>query len=137
MDNLNIESIKTTAYYHNINNITDNYYCDHVYNTPSKSDSEFASALNQRTEISKMMASIVSVTKNDTPCEVFYDPIMGQLEELEGRICDILGPEALDHVKANISAVQATSGKGLNKIQLSKIWIVSEELGSKYIEKST
>ena len=46
---------------------------------------------------------------------------MVQLEKLEGHICDILGPEALSHVKANISAVQATREKGVNKIQLSKI----------------
>ena len=29
------------------------------------------------------MVSIGSVTKNDTPCEFFSDPIMDQLEELE------------------------------------------------------
>ena len=33
-----------------------------------------------------MMESIGSVTKNDTPCELFSDTIMGQLEELEGHI---------------------------------------------------
>ena len=68
-----------------------------------------------------MMVLIGSITKNDTPCELFSGPIMGQLEELEGHICDILGPEALAHIKANISAVQSTRGKGVNKIQLSKI----------------
>ena len=62
---------------------------------------------------------------------------MGQLEKLEGHICDILGPEDVAHVRANISAVQATRGKGVNKIHLSKIWVVSEELVSKSIEKST
>ena len=47
------------------------------------------------------MASIGSVTKNDTPCELFSDTIIGQLEELEGHICDILGAESVAHVKAN------------------------------------
>ena len=46
---------------------------------------------------------------------------MGKLEELEGRIFDILSPEYVSHVKANISAVQTTRGKGVNKIQLSQI----------------
>ena len=73
-----------------------------------------------------MMGSIVSFTKNDTPCELFSDPIVGQLEELEGHICDIMGPEAVSHVKANISAIQATRGNGVNKIRLSKIWVLSE-----------
>ena len=80
MDDIDIASITTTTYDQHIDNITDNAYCDHIYNTPSNSDSEFASSLNQRAEISKMMGSIGSVTKNDTPCEFFSDPIMGQLE---------------------------------------------------------
>ena len=42
-----------------------------------------------------MIGLIGSITKIDTPCELFCDPIIGQLEELEGHICDILGPEAL------------------------------------------
>ena len=76
MDDLNIAYITTTAYDYQIDNITDNVYCDHAYNTPSKPDIEFASALNQRAEISKMMGSIGNVTENDTPCELFSDPIM-------------------------------------------------------------
>ena len=65
--------------------------------------------------------SIGRINKNDTPCEVFSDPIMVQLEELEGRICDILDPEALSHVKANISTVQATRVKETDSIRISKI----------------
>ena len=84
-----------------------------------------------------MVVSIGSVTKNNTPCAFFSDPIIGQLEELEGRIFYILVPEAVFQVKANISAVQASHGKGVNKIQLSKIWVVSAELASKAIDKST
>ena len=137
MKDVNIASITATAYDQHIDNITDNAYFDHIYNTPSNPYSEFASALNQRAEISKMMGSIVSVTKHDTACELFSDPIMSQMEELEGHICDILGPKTVSHVKANISAVKATRGKGFNKIQLSKIWVVSEELVSKDIDKST
>ena len=83
------------------------------------------------------MGSIGSVTKNDTPCEFFSGPIMGQLEELEGHLCDIMGPESVAHVKANIRGVHAARGKGVNKIQLSKIWVISEELASKAIDKST
>ena len=55
MDGLNIVSITNTAYDQHIDNINDNAYCDHFYNTPSNPDSDFASALNQRAEISKMM----------------------------------------------------------------------------------
>ena len=62
---------------------------------------------------------------------------MGQINKLESQICDILGPEAVSHVKTNISAVQATRVKGVNKTQLSKIWVVSEDLASKAIYKST
>ena len=65
-----------------------------------------------------MMGSIGSVTKIDTPCTFFSDPIVGQLEELEGRICNIMGPETVAQVKANISAVCETCGKGVNKNQL-------------------
>ena len=68
------------------------------------------------------MASIGSVTTNDTPCESFSDTIMVQLEELEGNICYILGAESVAHVKANTNAVQATRGKGMNAIKLRKIW---------------
>ena len=57
---------------------------------------------------------------------MFSDTIMFQLEEIEGHICDILGSEAVSHVKANIIAVQATRVKGVNNIQLSKIWVVFE-----------
>ena len=83
------------------------------------------------------MASIGSVTKNDTPCELFSDTIMVQLEELESHIFDILGAEAEARVKANTNAVQATHEKGINKIQLRKIWVRSEELVSKAIDKNT
>ena len=106
MYDVNIASITATEYDQNIDNITDNYDCANVYNTPSNPDSEFASALNQRVEIFKMMGLIGSVTKSDTPSDFFSDLILGQLEELEGHICDILGLEYLAHVKANISAVQ-------------------------------
>ena len=136
MDDLNIASITTTSYDKHTENSTDNAYCAHIYNTPSNPDREFVSALNQRAEISNMMGLIGSFTKNYTPCEVFSYPIMGQLEEIEGQICDILGPEDVAHVKANISAVQATCVKGVNEIQLIKIWFVSEELASKAIGKS-
>ena len=76
IDDVNIAPIIATAYDQNFDNSIDNAYCDHVYNTPSKPDIEFASALNQRAEISKMMGSIGNVTENDTPCELFSDPIM-------------------------------------------------------------
>ena len=62
---------------------------------------------------------------------------MVQLEELEVHIFDILGPEAVDHVKVKIRDVQSTRGKGVNKIQLIKIWVVSEEQESISIDKST
>ena len=84
-----------------------------------------------------MTVSIGSVIKNDTPYEVFSDPIRGQLEELEGHICDIMGPESVSHIKAYISTVRETHGKGVNKIHLSNILVVSEELVSKAIYKST
>ena len=71
MDDFNIASITTTAYDQYIDNITYNVYCAHVYNTPNNPDSEFASALNQRSEISMMMRSIVSVTKNLHPVNFF------------------------------------------------------------------
>ena len=83
------------------------------------------------------MGSICSATTIDTPCELFSDPIIGQLEELEGQICNILSPEAVAQVKDNISAVQATREKGVNTKQLSKIWVVSEELGGKDIDKNS
>ena len=72
------------------------------------------------------MGSIGSVTTSYTPYELFSGPIIGQLEELEGRILGIMGPEAVAQVKANISDVQETRGEGFNKYQLSKIWVVSE-----------
>ena len=137
MDDENISFITATAYGQHIDNITDNAYCHHVYTTTSNPDGEFASAINQRAKISKMMGSIGSVTKSYRPCELFSDPIIGQLEELEGHICDILGPEAVAQGKANISAVQETRVKGFNKIQLIKIWIVYEEFAIKAIDKNT
>ena len=83
------------------------------------------------------MESIGSVTKNDTPCELFSDTIMGQLEELEGHICDILGAEAVAYVKVYVNSIQAACGKETDKIQLWNIWVGSEELVSKDIDKNT
>ena len=80
MDDVNIVSIKAAAYDQHIDNSTENTYCAHVYNTPSYPDSEFASALNQRYEISKTMGLIGSVNKCDPPCDFSSDPIMNQLE---------------------------------------------------------
>ena len=48
-----------------------------------------------------------------------------------------MGPEDVSKVKNNICAIQSTRGKGVNKIQLSKIWVVSEELASKDIDKNS
>ena len=55
MDNVNTLSIKSIAYEQHIDNSTDNGYCTNVYNIPSNPDNEFASAINQRAEILKMM----------------------------------------------------------------------------------
>ena len=82
MDDVNIASIRATTYEDNIDNITDNAYCAHVYNTPSNTDGEFASAINQWAEISNMMGYIGIANKSDKLCELFSDPIIGQLKEL-------------------------------------------------------
>ena len=137
MDNINISSITATEYKQNIDNSTDNDYCTIVYNIPSNPDIEFASAIIQRAEILNIMGSVGSVTKNDTPCGLFSNPIIGQLEEREGHICDIMGSEAVDQGKVNISTVQANAGKGFNKIQLSKIWVISKEFVGKAINKKS
>ena len=71
MDDVNISSITSNAYDQHIDNSTDNFYCDHVYNNPGNPDSEFASDLNQKSEISVMMGSIGSIIKNDTSCGFF------------------------------------------------------------------
>ena len=92
IDDVNIESIIAAEYDQNIDNRTDNSYCAHIYNNPSNPNSEFASEINQISEISKMMGLIGTVTKSDTPCELFSDTIIGQLKQLEGYICDILSP---------------------------------------------
>ena len=63
MDDVTIASITATAYDQHIEKRTDNAYCDHVYKNPINPVSDFASALNQRSEISKIMESIGSVTK--------------------------------------------------------------------------
>ena len=68
MDDVNIASITATAYKNHIDNSTDNSYCYHFYNMPSNPVSEFVSAINQRAEISKIMVSVGSVTKSNTPC---------------------------------------------------------------------
>ena len=126
MDDVNIASIIATTYEQHIDNNIENYYGAHVYNMPSNIETEFESVINQRSEISKMMVSISSVTKSDTPYEFFSDPIIGQLEELEGRIYNIFGPEAVAQVKPKIIAVHVTRGNGFNKNNFSKIWVVSE-----------
>ena len=78
---------------------------------PSNPDCEFTSAIKQKSEISKMVGSIGRVTRSDSPSELFSDPIICQLEELEGHICDILGPESVYQVKVKISAVKETRVK--------------------------
>ena len=137
IDDVNIASIKVTVYEKHIYKSTVNAYCAHIYNIPSDLDSKFAPAIIQRAEISKIMGLIGSVTKSDTPCKLFSNPIIGQLEELEGYIFNILGPEAVAQFKDNISDVQANRGKGVNKNQLSNIWVVSEELASKNIDRNS
>ena len=133
MDDVNIVSISATAYKHHIDNSTASAYCAIVYKMPSKTDCEFVSAIDQRVEICKMMRSIGSFTMSDTPCELFSDKIIGQQEELEDQICNILGPEAVSQVKDKISNVQANCGKGFNQNHSSNIWVVSEELAIKAI----
>ena len=137
MDDVNIASITDTAYEKHIYNSTYNAYYAHVHNMPSNPDSEIVSAIHERSEISKMMRSIGSITKSDMPCDLFSGTIIGQLEELEGHICDILGPEAVAQVKANNSNAQEICGKAVNKTQLRNIWVVSEELTSKAVHKNS
>ena len=83
------------------------------------------------------MGSIGSVTKSDTHCYFFSDPIIVQLEELENQIWNILSTEAVAQAKDNISAVQENHGKGVNNNQLIRILVVSEELKSKAIDKNS
>ena len=45
MDGVHISSITATAYDQHIDNSADIAYCNHVYNTPSNPDSEFASVI--------------------------------------------------------------------------------------------
>ena len=68
---------------------------------------------------------------------MFSDPIIVQLKEIEGRICDIMGSEAVSQVKIITSTVQVTCGKGFNKNQLSNIWVIYEELAGKAINKKS
>ena len=71
LDDINIYSITATACEQHIYKSTDNAYCAHAYNTPSNLHSEFASAFNQRSEISKMMWQLVAPLKVICPVNCF------------------------------------------------------------------
>ena len=71
MNDVNVASKTATANEKHIDNSTDNVYCAHVYNMLSNPDSELASDINQRAEISKMMVSIGSITKMIRPVNLF------------------------------------------------------------------
>ena len=132
-----IAAVTVDEYNTNVDSIMDNSFYGIKTNESHIPDNNFAAALNQRTEVSKMMASIGSVTMDDSPCPLFTDPILGQMEDLEESLHSLLGDQMVNKVKANLSAVRATQGDGVKNDRLSKLWVVTESEAQHAIDHST
>ena len=107
-------------------------------NEVTNHDSSFCNALNIRTEISKLSASIGSCNiSNDTPEFDEDNPKDSTLDDIEPLLKSYLSEDSIKVIKAKIAAVQASRPKGVSKEHLSKIWLISEELAQGAIEKNT
>ena len=100
-------------------------------------DYGLSNALGQRAEISKVMGSIGSTAIDSNPCPLFASEDEKCLRQLENQLTEILGIDAVNHVKHTISAVQATRGKGINKHHLSKVWAINRELATSALDHTT
>ena len=107
--------------------------------TANNNDAQFANALAQRCEISKLCASIGSCTISDdtTPCELFCGPTTATIDDLETMLSSIVSPSEMTQVHSIISAINAGMPKGPSAETLSKLWLISEPLAEKALEQNT
>ena len=136
-DDADIASVTIEAHDNQVDATISSSFCAISSRKSNIPDDNFVTALNQRTEMSKMMASIGSVSVDDSPCELFSDPIFGQMEDLESAMHELLGDDVINVMKAKLSAVQATRSHGVKKDLLSKLWVVTEDEAQYAIDHST
>ena len=82
-----------------------------------------------------MIASIGSCNVSSEDFDLFQYPSMTTITNIEYSLEQILGP---GHVKATISAVSATEANipsGIKPTDLSKLWIILENLAECAIER--
>ena len=133
-----IAAVSTSDFNETVDKLTtEAFTSSNMNNDEYNHDAMFSNALNQRTEISKMMASIGSVTISDEKDSIFVTPIGGSFDELREILIDELGEETVTSVEDRVNSVQATIYKGVNKDFLSNIWLVSEDLAECDIDKNT
>lgn len=132
-----IATITVSAFEANIDDCHSNSFVandDQIHVYP---DEQFCNALEQRTEVSKMMGSIGSTECHCQPCSLFEEPLQGSLNELEHDLSEALGSEVANTIKARINALQATKSRGVDKRYLSKIWLISEDQAQGTIDRTT
>lgn len=98
----------------------------------------FATALCLRGEVSKFGASIGSChTYDHTKCSLFDGPTTTTLDDLESLLASIVDPSNLSEITSVVSAIKASTPKGVVSSDLSKLWLVSEKLAKGAIEQNT
>jgi hypothetical protein len=133
-----IFSVHIEAYDRNIDNITnDSFSPDHLDTYGCHHDYAFADAINHCAEVSKMKASIGSISVNNNKCNLFSDPVEGILSDLRDLLCNNLGEDVMCKIESQVYAAQGSKHKGIDKKLLSKLWVVNEDLAQCAIDRNT
>ena len=99
-------------------------------------DAGLAACLNAKVEDSKFAATIGSTTSSDEDCCLFLGqtPSTMSHEELEKSLSSILDESQINAV---IKAVSASQSKGASAKQLSKLWLINDELAQGALDQNT
>jgi hypothetical protein len=137
-DDMSLPNISALQLSDHIDNVSDSaFVCEDDNLDNYGLDSLFATNLNQRAEVSKVMASIGSTNvSNDTLFEE-KEAYFGELDNLTAQLTEALGPESVSKVKAAVASVKAGKSQGVSKQKLSKIWVVTEDLAQCAIDHNT
>ena len=99
-------------------------------------DADFASRLNSKVEKSKFGATIGSTTSSHEDCCLFIGqaPSTMTSEELKKSLSSMLDETQINAV---IKAVSAHQAKGASAKQLSKLWLINDELAQGALDQNT
>ena len=107
------------------------------FSSVSHDDHGFASALNEKVNVSSFDCTKVDLGKDlGQGCDPFEDNMIGSLDALRGMVEEYVKSDKLDKIDTMIAAV-AGGQSGVSAHSLSKLWMISEAQAQGAIDFNT